>query len=236
MKPLAKKAYGSIPHLPGSRLGTGEYCITEGQAKIATECARDEYDRIIVQKKLDGSNVAVAKKEGKIIALNRAGYLASSSKYRQHIVFDAFVRMNEVRFSELLNEGERVCGEWLMQAHGTIYKLSHEPFVPFDIIRDDQRVLTDEVYARVRTYDFSPPNMVNDGKPMSIQAAMAALSESGHGAVDSVEGAIWRVERKGKVEFLAKYVKHDKIDGQYLPEITGHSEIWNMPLTPYAFS
>ena len=147
MKPLAKKAYGSIPHLPGSRLGTGEYCITEGQAKIATECARDEHDRIIVQEKLDGSNVAVAKKEGKIIALNRAGYLASSSKYRQHIVFDAFVRMNELRFSELLNEGERVCGEWLMQAHGTIYKLSHEPFVPFDIIRDDQRVLTDEVYT-----------------------------------------------------------------------------------------
>lgn len=234
MKPLGQKAYGSIPHLPGSRLGSGDYSITEGQAKIATVMARDEFDRIIVQEKLDGSNVAVAKLDGKILALNRAGYLAGSSKYYQHILFEAFVRKNEQRFSELLEEGERLCGEWLAQAHGTIYKLTHEPFVPFDIMRNSERKLNDEVYHRVRLYDFTPPNLINDGKPMSIEAAMAALTISGHGAVDQVEGAIWRIERNGKVDFLTKFVNHHKKDGQYLSEVSGHPDVWNIDINEYS--
>ena len=40
MKPLGHKAYGSIPHLPNSRMGPGEHHISPGQAKIATEAVR----------------------------------------------------------------------------------------------------------------------------------------------------------------------------------------------------
>ena len=50
-KPLGQKAYGSIPHLPGSRLGVGDHHVTHGQAKIATEKPRDKHDFIIVQEK-----------------------------------------------------------------------------------------------------------------------------------------------------------------------------------------
>lgn len=35
-KPLGIKAYGSIPHLPGSRLGAGDHHLAIGQALIAT--------------------------------------------------------------------------------------------------------------------------------------------------------------------------------------------------------
>jgi hypothetical protein len=59
------------------------------------------------------------------------------------------------------------------------------------------------------------------------------LKESGHGAVDTVEGAVWRVERYGKVEFLAKYVRQDKVDGCYLPEVSGRDTIWNGNLDLY---
>lgn len=59
-KPLGHKAYGSIPHLPNSRLGVGDYHCHEGQARICCEKARDKHDRIIVTEKLDGSNVCVA--------------------------------------------------------------------------------------------------------------------------------------------------------------------------------
>jgi len=38
---------------------------------------------------------------------------------------------------------------------------------------------------------------------------------------------VYRVERKGKVEFLAKYVLPDKVDGRYFPEISGQPEVWN---------
>ena len=140
IKPIGKKAYGSIPHLPYSRLGTGDHHIEEGQALIATKKTRDKNDLIIVQEKLDGSNCSVAKVNGKILALGRSGYLAETSPYEQHKLFAKWVLLNEQRFITLLNENERVCGEWLAQAHGTIYKLIHEPFVVFDLITKQYKV------------------------------------------------------------------------------------------------
>ena len=90
-KPLGRKSYGSIPHLPGSRVGPADHHCSEGQARIATEKKRDKHDIIIVQEKLDGSNVGVAKIEGDIVAITRSGYTAISSPYKQHHVFHYFV-------------------------------------------------------------------------------------------------------------------------------------------------
>ena len=226
-KPLGGKAYGSIPHLPGSRLGEGDHHCHEGQAKIATEKARDKHDVIIVQEKLDGSNVAVAKLNDKIIALTRAGYTALSSPFEQHHKFDSWVKENEHRFSELLREGERVCGEWLLMAHSTRYELKHEPFVAFDLMTGKERVIVDELIFRTISLNFVTPAILNYGNPFSIESALESLVVSGHGAIDPVEGAVWRVERKGKVDFLVKYVRHDKVDGKYFAEITGKETVWN---------
>jgi len=103
-KPLGIRAYGHIPHLPGSRLGPGDHKVHEGQARIATEKARDRHDRIIVQEKLDGSCVSVAKINGEIVPLGRAGYRAVSSPYEMHIRFATWVYEPAVlaRFEALL--------------------------------------------------------------------------------------------------------------------------------------
>jgi len=228
MKPLGHKAYGSIPHLPGSRLGPGDYHIHEGQAKIATEKARDKHDVIIVQEKLDGSCCAVAKVEGNILALGRAGHLAADSDYPVHHAFATYVNMNEHRFDWLLDEGERVVGEFLGMAIGTKYNLPHEPFVPFDIMRGKYRASYSVFEQRVQSVDFKVPYLVSVGPPLSISKAMFMLCPGGHGAMDPVEGAIWRVERKGEVDFLTKYVRHDKEDGKYFPEKNNGITTWNI--------
>ena len=45
----------------------------------------------------------------------------------------------------VLNDGERLVGEWLMQAHSTRYDLSGlEPFVAFDLMIEDKRIPYDE--------------------------------------------------------------------------------------------
>jgi len=54
---------------------------------VLTEKPRDRHDVIIVQEKLDGSNVAIAKVDGQLIPIGRAGYPAVSSKYEQHRLF-----------------------------------------------------------------------------------------------------------------------------------------------------
>lgn len=233
MKPLGHKAYGSIPHLPGSRLGIGDHHCSPGQAVIACEKKRDKHDLIIVQEKLDGSNCCVAKVNGKILALGRAGYLADSSKYPIHHVFDKWVKENQERFSDMLNEGERVCGEFLAQAVGTKYKLPHEPFVPFDLMTGKFRLPYYKFIERINEFAFTPPQLLSIGEPLSIDFMLDLITISGHGAVDPVEGAIWRVERKGEVDFLAKYVRHDKEDGKYFPEKTGGETIWNIDVSEY---
>ncbi len=226
-KPLGQKAYGSIPHLPGSRMGPGDHSCHEGQARIATLKTRDKHDRVYVQEKLDGSCVSVAKINGEIIPLGRAGYRAITSKYEMHRFFHDWVRTRFAAFDRLLNDGDRVVGEWLAQAHGTRYDLAHRsPFVAFDIMRGGVRLPFEEFVGRTSNVGLASP-ATHDG-PMSIEDAMEWVGTYGYyGALDPVEGVVWRVERKGVVDFLVKYVRPDKIDGSYLDSVSGEEPVWN---------
>lgn len=227
VKPLGRKAYGSIPHLPGSRLGPGDHHCHVGQDAICQTKARDRHDRIIVTEKLDGGNVAIAKVGGEIHALGRAGYPAITSPFEQHHHFDTWVKRLGGLWSAMLNEGEALHGEWLAQAHGTMYDLQHDPFVAFDLTRNGKRVSHDELVDACERFSVKTPKVISDGPPVTVAAALEALGEFGHhGATDPVEGAVWRVERRGQFDFLAKYVRPDKQDGKYLPEISGAGPRW----------
>jgi len=228
-KPLGHRAYGHIAHLPGSRTGDKDKHISEGQAKICCVKARDKHDVIIVQEKLDGSNVSVAKINGEIVPLIRAGYRASTSRFKMHHLFHAWALKNKKNFEHLLEEGERCCGEWLLQAHGTKYALPHAPFVAFDLMKGQKRSTWQESRGRCEDANITYVNTFHIGGPLPIDQAIAILGKGRHGAIDPVEGAVWRVERKNEVDFLAKYVKPNKIDGCYLPEISKDIKgpIWN---------
>ena len=226
-KPLGHRAYGHIGHLPGSRMGPGDHQVALGQARICLERPRDRHDRILVSEKLDGSNCAVAKLAGEVIPLVRAGYPARSSRFRQHHWFADWVAEHAGRFDAVLAEGERLVGEWLAQAHGTRYALPHEPFVVFDLMTGHTRLPYDAFRARVAGR-FIVPRLLHDGGARGLEQVQAGLAHgSGHGARDPVEGAVWRVERRGVVDFLAKWVRPDKVDGQYLPAISGAAPVWN---------
>lgn len=229
MKPLGHKSYGSIPHLPDSRMGPGDHHCSPGQARIATEQARDKHDLVIVQEKLDGSNVGVAKVSGQILPLTRAGYHANTSPYEQHHRFAGWVSERWGLFDALLIEGERVCGEWLAQAHGTRYDLDGRlPFVAFDLMRGQVRAPFAECQARLEAVALPIPPLLSYGPACSVARAIKALGTYGHyGALDAVEGAVWRVERKGAVDFLVKFVRPDKQDGCYLESVTGKLAHWN---------
>lgn len=232
VKPLGRPAYGSIPHLPSSRLGPGEHTISPGQDAIMTSKLRDILDVVVVQEKLDGSCVAAARVNGEIIALGRAGFLATSSSYPMHHMWARWVRANERRFERALHEGEWLVGEWLAQAHGTQYALRHEPFVAFDLMREMPGVPTRATYLefldRAAAGAFVTPALLHFGRaPLPLIDALGRLGDFGHhGALDLPEGVVYRVERKSKVDFLAKWVRPDKVDGCYLPSVCG-SSTWN---------
>jgi hypothetical protein len=192
-KPLGAKSYGHICHLPGSRLGPGDHKLEPGQDRILTQKGRDRHDVIIVQEKLDGSNVCVARVNGELVPLGRAGYPSISSNYEQHRLFAGWVFERLDRF-DFLREGERLCGEWLAQAHGTRYALSHDPFVPFDLMRGLERAPFAEFNERVPAAGFTLPKLLSQGPPISVEAVLKILegeerTRNGfHGAIDPVAG------------------------------------------------
>jgi len=223
MKPLGRKAYGSIPHLPGSRLGVGDHHCHDGQAAICLQKARDKHDRIIVTEKLDGSNVCVANIGGAIVALVRAGYLAKSSPYEQHHAFADWAMGWDWSG---LPRGYRLSGEWMHTAHGTMYH-GVDPLIGFDVFDpENNRLLHDDAREIMADVGVVGAHVISDGPPVSVDAAMDALGRVGfHGATEQVEGAVWRVERRGKFDFIAKFVRHDKTDGKYLSSVTGNDHV-----------
>lgn len=231
LKPLGGKAYGSIPHLPGSRLGPGDWSLNESQARICLEQPRPG-DRVIATEKVDGSCLSVANVQGDVVPLIRAGYRAEDADYEHLRLFAPWTRERCGVFAELLAPGERICGEWMLMAIGTRYDPDHpgfDLFLAFDIFRDGKRVLHDEFSERVTRAGLARTRLLHDGpSAFSIEDMEGALGETGgHGALERAEGAVWRVEREGQVKFLAKYVRADKIDGKYLPEVSGEQPVWH---------
>jgi len=238
-KPLDRKNYGSIGHLPSSRMGPSDHHVHPGQEAICTVKARDKHDVIIVTEKVDGSNVGIARIGDNIHALGRAGYLAQSSKYKQHQLFADWVRKREDFWRETLHDGQRLVGEWLAQAHSTRYNI-HDPFFAFDLISNFDRE-TGEKLETERRAPFNilqklcnvsciqMPRVLHIGSPLSVDKAMELhlQKHSGFHPEDGPEGVVYRVERQGEFDFMAKWVRPDKVDGKYLPEMSGKDAIWN---------
>lgn len=231
MKLNPRKNYGSIGHLPNSRLGPGDHSLSESQASILTEKPRDFKDLIIVQEKLDGANVGVLKHEGYLIGLTRKGHRCIDSPMEQFQLFQEFIDKHKDKF-HFLREGERVVGEWIAMAHGTRYLIENDfPFIAFDIIKDDIRETYLNFRLRIGT-SLPVAHLLHIGHPISIKQIVKMISVKNgdtygyHGSLEPVEGAVWRCEREGRVDFLGKYVQSFKEDGKYFNE--DYSKlIWN---------
>lgn len=219
IKPLGIKNYGSIPHLSNSKLGTGDHFIHVGQEAIMTTRKRDKHDRILVFEKYDGSNVGITKINDTIIGITRAGYRAETSKYEQHIIFSKWVVENYLLFYEMLKEGERIVGEWLMQAHGLVYEISTDPIIFFDYFNyENKRINNDDFNLILNNYKLNGARLLHDGNSIAVENLIEKLNQKTENikSIELPEGMIYRVERKGEVDFLAKWVRSDYIAGKYL--------------------
>ena len=225
-KAIKGKAYGSIPHLPTSRLGPADHSCHAGQAVICTERVRDERDRVIVTEKLDGHCVALVRFGDEIHAIGRAGHFASDSPYPQIRDFHNWLFSLDYERFWGIPDGWRVAGEWMGSPAGSLYAYCGEPFIPFDVFDNTgKRLRHDQAQEMFQSLELPGPAILHDGpSAFGIDAAVEALGERGfHGCLDRPEGAVWRVERDGKFDFLAKWVSPDKIDGRLIPGLCGNS-------------
>lgn len=233
MKPeklLPGRNYGSVPHLLGSKLGEHDNYLHEGQDAIIRRGGRDRHDRLYVTVKLDGTNVGILKKDGRLHSLQRKGYACTSSPYEMHHEFDRWVQSREDRFMEMLAEGERLVGEWLWQASGIRYAISGEPFAAFDLFPPEgPRLSWPDTLARCLAHNVQTPLAYPTDKltDEDIAAAMDYFSGPA-GPVEPIgeahEGLVARIERKGVYDFMAKWVRADFVPGKYLPGVRGNTD------------
>nr|WP_250807108.1 RNA ligase family protein [Neorhizobium tomejilense] len=241
-KPLGFKAYGSTPHLVGSRVGPGDYSLTAEQSALflgerhRMADRHRKMDRIIVTEKIDGSCVSVARQDGKILALQRAGYLAATSPYALHHTFDRWVSARASLFMDLLDDDERLVGEWLHTAMGTRFEIADpdDLLAGFAMFGGRRRLPYDEFAQRTGRLGLRRAHLLSDGDGISIDRALELLGESGHhGALDGAEGAVWVMETNGEFNAIAKFVKADKVDGKYMGGITGGGDVVNYVGLPF---
>ena len=218
--------YPSIPHLPGSR-AAADRVLPAAQARRFIGASYVSTDVVIVEEKLDGSCVLVAREGDAIVAYGREGGLAKESLNEGRRMFAAWVEKNAPRFREVLSDGERLAGEWLALVHSIHYALPHEPFVVFDVFCNDQRVPRADVRERAKRAKLTMAGLVHEGGPIAIDDAVKKLGRGSSGAKEKPEGVVYRIERKGRCIDIAKWVRADKVDGELLPDKTGREAVWN---------
>lgn len=221
---IINKSYGSIPHLSTSKMGKpADKKIDSGREAYLTIGSR-KGDTIIVTEKVDGSNVGVIKKDGVIYAITRSGYTCESSEYVQHHAFDKYVKNNIARFS-WLPEGWRVCGEWCIMAHGTLMDITGEhPFLAFDIMDANGARLTYSKFCLICAASGirTTPLLYIGNSALPVLTAINIMGSGHYGKPEKPEGCVWRCERDGYVDYLAKWVQPDKIDGKYMADEIYH--------------
>tara|TARA_Y100000310_G_scaffold311701_1_gene358241 strand:- start:878 stop:1630 length:753 start_codon:yes stop_codon:yes gene_type:complete len=228
VRPLGRKAYGSIGHLPGSNTGPTDSTVPEGQSKICQKKARPG-DEIIIMEKLDGTCVSVANIDGCIVPLVRAGYIADTSPHYVHHLFFDWVGKHAELFKDLPDRW-RIVGEWMPMTHGTLYAWQGSPWVCFDVFNErNERLVWSEAKQWIERCGQRPASTIeNDGQPMTATKAYLCRLPTGgfYNAIAKPEGVVYRVEREGKVDFMAKWVHRSFVPGRYLSSVTGGAPIW----------
>ena len=189
------KSFPTIQHLPGSKMIDAEdKLLGAEQVKWLTMRRRTTNDTVIITEKVDGMNASVLLQNGLLHPLIKKGYDCRANPLPWINDFAKYVERNAPRFLSVLKEGERLCGEWMIKTHTLSYKLPHEPFIAFDIIKGAERLPYLAFRERVSYGEFITAGLVHLGEAMPPDIALQLLGAGYHGVIGAPEGVIYRYE------------------------------------------
>jgi hypothetical protein len=150
---------------------------------------------------------------GLVVTVGRSGYRNDSAPFAHLLAFDPWVAARLDRFDALLQEGERVVGEWVSHAMSTLYVLPDVDHMwrPFDIMRGHDRASAEEVAGRCAAVGLRTPFVVRRTQcdPAEAYAALAATPAEVRGVDGIPEGLVYRMQERGRTLFLGKWVRAD---------------------------
>lgn len=227
---IGEKPYHSIGHLPGSRVGPGDHKMQEGQARCFLEL-QDYRERIAVTEKLDGTCVSVIRQGYEMLAVQRNGHLCSESPYEMHHKFAEYVKQHETSFSLVLSDdGDRIVGEWVAQAHGIVYDNLPDMFFAFDLKEAGEWLDTLTMRRKVEGWGISTVPLIHYGMPLASEYWSKLTKRSAFRKKGPAEGLVFRRELDGQRIDIAKWVRADHTPGKFLPgtdRAITDTPVWN---------
>lgn len=201
--------YPTIQHIKGSKMiDNADKLLNEREQDWLTVKTRTKDDIVIVTEKVDGCNVGVLRRGEELIPIVRRGYNVLTNPLDWIKEFHRFVDERKQRFLDLLNDGERVCGEWMIKTHTLRYKMKHEPFICFDLISNTYRDRYLNAKHRLEANGFVTAGLVHYGTAIPAKTALEMLGDGFHGIVGGPEGIVYRYESKDGFLFSGKYVSN----------------------------
>jgi len=189
------RSFSAIQHLPGSKMIDAEdKLLGTDQINWLTRRRRVNADMVIVTEKADGMNAGVLRRGDLLHPLIKKGYDCRANPLPWINAFADFVNENAPRFLAALNEGERLCGEWMIKTHTLSYKLPHEPFIAFDIINGSERLPYLAFRERAAAGNFITAGLVHMGEAIPPDMALQLLGGGYHGVIGQPEGLVYRYE------------------------------------------
>jgi|SRR5262245_28467466 len=121
--------YPRTPHIEGSRFQPGD---------DAPECAPFaglQGKFIVIEEKLDGSNVGISfERSGRLLLQSRGHYLDGGPRERQFALFKTWAATHQQRLWEVLADRFVLFGEWLYAKHTIYYDALPHYLFEFDLL------------------------------------------------------------------------------------------------------
>jgi hypothetical protein len=215
---LIPRNFGSIPHLPGSRMkDADDVSLDINQVDSFIRKTREPYHKIRIMEKIDGSNSGVLKRNGLLYPINRKGYDVRSipSNILAHKVMYTWAKwVNEHYdlYDSLLDEGERLVFENCIVQHTLRYRFGkQEPvFLLAKYDKNNQRIPFDDYINIAKQNNIRTPHLFTTGCALPPDVIL-----QNHGSMvggrDGIEGLVYYYEENGAITGLAKYVSNDLI-------------------------
>lgn len=211
---LIPRNFGSIGHLPGSKLiDRGDKIV--GDPDKFTVKQRRPSDLVIITEKLDGMNSGVVKIDGRLYPVNRKGYdVRTMGETHTELKelgreWARWVNYFYNLYDRILDDGERLVFENCMFTHTLKYNFSN--CVPVFLLakynKDNIRMDYTSLTKMANSYNIEQPKLISFG---SADPIIVVKSNQEHFSMlrGDFEGVVYNYESSGRHEACAKFVSN----------------------------
>ena len=230
---LIPRNFGSIGHLPGSKLiDRGDKIV--GEPDKFTVKLRRPTDLVIITEKLDGMNSGVVKIDGKLYPINHKGYDtrtmgATHTELKElGIEWARWVNYFYSLYDRITEEGERLVFENCMFTHTLKYNFfdCNPVFLLAKYNKDNIRMDYTSLTEMSKTHNIEQPKLISFG---AADPSLIVKANQEHFRMlrGDFEGIVYNYESSGRHEACAKFVSNPLMGtNESLPTCkNGYSEI-----------